>query len=122
MKKTTKLLCLTILILFATAGMAQAEEVACFDWSCDANRVCTFDATCSTPDAGFVSYWWHWGDGTSTYNTQEIPLTHSYNQANATVTLTILMFGSPGESVTCGITIVNVIGPPRPLSGRCSSE
>ncbi len=118
-----RFLCVTILTIFATAGMAQADEVACFDWSCDSDTlVCTFDATCSTPDSGLVSYRWNWGDSTSTNNTQEIPLTHAYNQAYATVKLTILMFGAPGESVTCDITIRNVIGPAQPTSGRCSSE
>jgi hypothetical protein len=108
---------------------AQPTEVACFEWSCWRISFdpwisqCTFDVTCSLPDAGYVSYRWDWGDGTVSPNETSQVVEHTYYEPLATPTLTILLFRSPGESVTCDIlTYQAPIGPPEPRTGTCSSE
>ncbi len=125
----TLTICFFAVFTISHAATAQPTEVACFQWSCWATSYdpwvsqCTFDVTCSLPDAGYVSYRWDWGDGTVSPNVTSQVVTHTYHVPFVTPTLTILLFRSPGESVTCDVlTYQPPIGPPGPRTGTCSSS
>lgn len=111
----------------AGAAHAQPDEIACFDWLCQNTSTdpwvstCRFDVGCSLPDAGYVSYRWDWGDGTVSPDEVAEIVYHEYHEPFVTPRLTILIWRSPGESVSCKIrTYPLPVGPPGP--DRCTSE
>lgn len=123
------LLILGLIAIMSVLGSAQAAQAAtaCFDWDCTAGGgACTFDASCSSATPYVWKYNFTWGDGTGTGLTGTPTQSHNYGStgpAYPTVTLTIYFFDDPSsKTVSCDIVTRNVVSPPLPLYGRCSSS
>lgn len=115
---------LAALGMMVLAGAAHAT--ACFTWDCDeTTRVCTFNTSCSSIPSGasLTGYRLIYGDGNSTGTSTTTSYSHGYSQNFANVTLEVYSFGYTLEqTVQCDINIRNVVGPPLPTSGTCTTE
>ncbi|MFL6235752.1 MAG: hypothetical protein ACJ76N_21660 [Thermoanaerobaculia bacterium] len=123
--KNAQFFVLAILGWLTLAGAAHAT--ACFTWSCnETTRVCSFNTSCSSIQAGdsLTGYKLTYGDGTSTGTSTTTSYSHTYSQNSADVTLEVVSAAGFTElqTIKCYLTIHNVIGPPLPTSGTCTTE
>lgn len=121
-----KLLPAAALLLLALAfpSTAQAANVACYDWVCDADTyTCTFDASCTQNDGMLWRYRWDFGDGSGPFLTGNPVITHQYPQYYSWgyVELTVVDYDQDPFSVSCEVVVSSQVGPPTGgSSGRCS--
>lgn len=125
-KKSLWILALSVSVLAFASAQAAEAATACFDWSCTTSGFCSFDASCSSASPYVWKYNFNFGDGSGTGLTGDPTWDHDYTTSGPpypSVTLTIYFFSEPSsQSVTCDIVARNVVGPPLPQSGRCSSS
>ncbi|HEX6904913.1 MAG TPA: hypothetical protein VF789_34715 [Thermoanaerobaculia bacterium] len=123
-----RILCFALAALGSLTIASAAHATACATWSCnETTRVCDFDMSCSSVPSGssFSHYVLNYGDGTSTGNTTDPTHTKTYSQNSANITVEVHSgFGSFVllQTIKCYITVRNVVGPPLPSSGTCTTE
>ena len=89
-----------------SAGGGSAPPVANFSYVCN-GRVCSFDASDSSADAGIINYSWDFDDG-SIFSLTDPLYTHTYtSNGNYTVTLTVTDADSYTDSASATFRVKN---------------
>ncbi len=122
-----RILCFALAAFGSLALASAAHAEACATWSCnETTRQCSFNLSCSSLPAGssLSHYVLNYGDGSSTGNTTTTTHNHTYSQNSATITIEVHGSGGsfvPLQTIKCYITIQNVVAPPLPTSGTCTT-